>query len=563
MTLGSWLRKNVNLFSRVRLGTRFAATPLRSKMLELSGLSIIGFQRGERGNGPFHGINPSTGKALAPTYFAAGADEVNRAAELASKAFDIYRRTPGKQKALFLRKIAERIEGLGVTLVTRAVQETALPAARISSETARTCNQLRLFAELVEEGSWVDARIDQADPTRQPLRKPDTRSMLRPLGPVAVFCASNFPLAFSVAGGDTASALAAGNPVVVKAHHAHPGTAELVGLALIDAVRDCDLPEGVFSLLFGPGSQVGTQLMDHPQIKAGGFTGSRSGGQALMKLAGARPEPIPFYAEMSSVNPVFVLPGALREREDEIATGLHASVTLGAGQFCTNPGLVFLPEDGSRGLIESLRQKMASTPAFTMLTGSISAAYRNAVSVFAHHAAIEELVWGETEPPGAQCNPAVFKTNARSFLAHPELATELFGPATLLVTYSDIAQLSGIARDLEGQLTATIHATETELHQISDLLTTLETKVGRIVLNGFPTGVEVCHSMVHGGPFPATSDGRSTSVGTRAALRFVRPVCYQDLPDSALPDELKDNNPLTIWRLVNGKFTMAAVSDKL
>jgi NADP-dependent aldehyde dehydrogenase len=522
---------------------------------QLIGKSIIGFERGTAASGAVYGIKASTGEELQPAYFAAGAEEVDRAVELAGKAFEIYRFTPGQKKASFLRKIAGNIEGIGEQLVTRATDETALPDARISAETVRTCYQLRLFADLVEEGSWVDARIDRADPTRQPLRKPDIRSMLRPLGPVAVFCASNFPLAFSVAGGDTASALAAGNPVIVKAHHAHPGTAELIGLAVIDAVRSSDLPEGLFSLLFGSGREIGTHLICHPLIKAGGFTGSRSGGQALMKLAANRPEPIPFHAEMSSVNPIFILPDAIREREEQIVTGLHASVTLGAGQFCTNPGLIFVPAGVGGSLIESLREKMVSTPSFTMLTREIATTYREGISVFEEHSAVERLDKCSPQPDSNASTAALFQTEAKSFLANPDLSAEVFGPSTLLVTYSNASELLTIVRGLEGQLTATVHATEAELSESGELLSALESKVGRIVFNGFPTGVEVCHSMVHGGPFPATSDGRSTSVGTRAALRFTRPVCYQDLPDSALPDELKNQNPVKIWRLVDGEFT--------
>ena len=522
-------------------------------MPQLSGTSIIGFQRGGSGSEIFHGVNPATEEELHPPYHAAGSEEIDRAVELADRAFVIYRSVTGKAKAAFLRKIAVNIEALGDELSGRANLETALPFARLASEAARTCHQLRMFADLVQEGSWVDARIDSADPSRQPLRKPDVRSMLRPLGPVAVFCASNFPLAFSVAGGDTASALAAGCPVVVKAHHAHPGTAELVGLAAVNAVKSCDLPEGVFSLVFGPGSTVGTQLIAHPLIKAGGFTGSRSGGQALMKIAANRPEPIPFYAEMSSVNPVFILPKAIEERFDEIAAGLFASVTLGAGQFCTNPGLVFIPADSSATFVQLMREKMAAASGFTMLTRQISSSYRKGVSLLSAHPIVTSTV--ESLAPNENGEvAALFEVDADSFLEHPELQAEVFGPSTLLIKYSDPKELPHIAHKLESQLTATIHAADSELSACAELLTVLENKVGRIVVNGFPTGVEVSAGMVHGGPFPATSDGRSTSVGTRAVLRFVRPVCYQDVPEAALPDELKDSNPLNIWRLVDSEF---------
>ena len=526
-------------------------------MYEILGTSLIGSQRGASNAEGFHGINPSTGEELAPAYYSASEAEVDQAAELANKAFEIYRQTSGKTRAAFLRKIAANIEGLGDDLVTRATEETALPAARIQGERARTCFQLRLFAGMVKEGSWIDARIDTADPNRTPLRKPDVRSMLRPLGPVVVFCASNFPLAFSVAGGDTASALAAGNPVIVKAHHAHPGTAELIGLAVSEAVRACNLPEGVFSLLYGPGSKVGVQLVEHPLIKAGGFTGSRSGGIALMNAAASRPEPIPFYAEMSSVNPIFILPNALRERAEQIAIGLHASITLGTGQFCTNPGLVFVPDNGSEGLITKLSELIAATPASAMLTAGICSAYSEGVGALEHNPRVQ-LITRQEANGMTLAGPALFQTNVISFLEDRNLSAEVFGPSTLLVRYSNPEQLLEVARSLEGQLTTTIHANEAELNEYTDLIAVLETKAGRLLFNGFPTGVEVGHAMVHGGPFPATSDGRSTSVGTRAALRFVRQVCYQDWPDAALPDELKEDNSLNIWRLVDGEMTKAA-----
>ncbi len=533
-------------------------------MAELTGRSIIGFHRGVVNGHTFHAVNPASGIALTPEYHAASATEVDQAVQLASSAFESYRRSAPKVRAVFLRKIAENIESLGDVLDARATHETGLPVARIRGETARTCQQLRLFAQLVEEGSWVDARIDRANPGRQPLPKPDIRSMLLPLGPVVVFCASNFPLAFSVAGGDTASALASGNPVVVKAHRAHPGTAELVGLAISEAVRALDLPEGVFSLLFGRGEEIGMQLVRHPEIKAGGFTGSRSGGLALMNATAARPEPIPFYAEMSSVNPVFILPGSLEETEEQIAAGLHASVTLGAGQFCTNPGLVFIPEGAvSAGFVGRLKAMMASTAEFTMLTNRICTAYREGASALANHVSVETLVQHNGASSSCNAGAGLFQTDASSFLADPRLSLEVFGPATLLVTYADPTQLLEIAQTLEGQLTVTIHATAAESESANQLKQVLENKAGRIVFNGFPTGVEVCHAMVHGGPFPATSDGRSTSVGTRAVFRFVRPVCYQDAPEAVLPDELRDANPSGIWRLVDGELTKASLSSEL
>ena len=529
--------------------------------MRLTGKSIIGYRRGGDSGSTLNGINPATGEQLPPVYHSATLAEVDEAAQLAGRAFAAYSHTPGRDKARFLRRIAEKIEALGEEITARAMAETGLPAGRIQNETGRTCFQLRLFADLVEEGSWVDARIDQADPDRKPAPKPDVRSLLRPLGPVVVFCASNFPLAFSVAGGDTASALAGGNPVIVKAHHAHPGTAELVGTAISDAAGECDIPEGTFSLLYGSGSEVGMALVRHPLVKAGGFTGSRAGGQALMQAAAQRPEPIPFYAEMSSINPVFLLSGALRGDLDQLAAGLHASVTLGAGQFCTNPGLVLLPDSvEARTFADKLAALMASSQPFTMLTSGINAAYHTGVSTHASRAGVKTIVKSpEAKGSGCQSGAALFQTDVGTFLADAVLSAEIFGPATLIVTHSNRDELLEVARGLEGHLTATVHGTEADLRDHSELLAILETRVGRLVFNGFPTGVEVCHSMVHGGPYPATSDGRSTSVGTRAICRFTRAVCYQGFPDSCLPDELRNSNPLGIWRLLDGSLTRNSV----
>jgi alpha-ketoglutaric semialdehyde dehydrogenase len=525
--------------------------------MQLSGRSIIGYHYGSQSAERLRGMNPATGEALEPEYCSATKGEVDLAARLSDKAFSPYSGTTGAERAAFLRGIAINIEALGDELTSRAVSETGLPTARIQGETARTSGQLRLFADLVEDGSWVDARIDRADTDRKPLPKPDVRSMFRPIGPVVVFCASNFPLAFSVAGGDTASALAAGCPVIVKAHHAHPGTAELVGSAVRDAAREQRLPEGVFSLLYGRGTTIGMDLVRHQLVKAGGFTGSRSGGRALFDAASSRPEPIPFYAEMSSVNPVFILPEAMHERGPQIAEGLHASVTLGAGQFCTKPGLVFV-EAGERAksFASKLSELMSATPEFTMLTPGIRKSYHEGVTSRAEEAGVATVVQRENKPGpgGSQAGTVLFETAAESYLANPELSQEVFGPSTLLIRYSGRDQMLEIARSIEGHLTATIHGTENDIRASGDLLAVLETKVGRIVFNGFPTGVEVCHAMVHGGPYPATSDGRSTSVGTRSIFRFTRQLCYQNSPDSVLPDELKDSNPLGIWRMIDGEW---------
>jgi len=522
--------------------------------MELLGRSIIGSRRGETGGAVIHGFNPATGETLQPPFHSATSAEVDQAAQMATAAFSSYSRTTGAQRGNFLRQIAKNIEALGDTLVIRATGETGLAEGRIRAETTRTCNQLRLFADLVEEGSWVDARIDHGDPDRTPIPKPDVRSLLRPLGPVVVFGASNFPLAFSVAGGDTASALGAGNPVIVKAHHAHPGTSELVGLAVADAVRQCELHEGVFSLLYGSGSEIGTALVRHPLIKAGGFTGSRAGGRALFDAASSRPEPIPFYAEMSSVNPVVILPEALSVRPDQIATGLHASVTLGAGQFCTNPGLVFLPSTSDAdAFVQRLSELMSATPDQTMLTPGIRSSYEKGVVERGGQTGVATVMKRSAD---AHCaaGTALFRINTDQYLENAVLSEEIFGPTTLIVTYKDEEQLSALVHSLAGELTATIHGSESELAAHQELLSVLETKAGRLLFNGFPTGVEVCHAMVHGGPYPATSDGRSTSVGTRAIFRFTRQVCFQSFPDGALPEQLKEENPLGIWRLVDGKL---------
>lgn len=538
-------------------GDKSAAGVETALPAQLQGRSLIGFRAGTGGGRDFHGINPVDGSELAPAYRSATSEDLDAAARLAAEAVPRYSRTSGKQRAAFLRGIAARIEGLGDRLTARMVEETALPLARAQSEMGRTCAQLRLFADVVEEGSWVNARIDRALPDRKPLPRPDLRSMLRPLGPVAVFCASNFPLAFSVAGGDTASALAAGNPVVVKAHPSHPGTAELVGQALSESVREHGLPEGTFSLLFDAGIELGTQLVRHPAIKAVGFTGSRNGGLALMKAAESRREPIPFYAEMSSVNPVFVLPGALRERRGQIATGVHASMTLGAGQFCTKPGMVIL-SDGTEAaeFSEKLRELVAASADFTVLNRGIQSAYQKGLGERSASAHARPLAQGSNATKaGFQVAAVAFETAADDLLREPGLADELFGPSTLLVKYSDREELLKLARNLEGHLTATIHGTSQDLVEYKDLIDILEGKAGRLIFNGFPTGVEVAHAMVHGGPYPATSDGRSTSVGTMAIFRFARPVCFQGFPNEALPEELQDSNPLGIWRMVDGNLT--------
>ena len=475
-------------------------------------------------------------------------EEVEQAIRLAAAAFPVYSNLTGKQRAGFLRAIAARIEAAVEEIAARGPQETGLPEARMRGETGRTTGQLRMFAALIEEGSWVDARIECAQPDRQPVPKPDLRSMLRPLGPVAVFCASNFPLAFSVAGGDTASALAAGCPVVVIAHASHPGLAEIVANAVTEAARETGMPEGVFSLLYGGGRTVGQTVVKHPVIQAVGFTGSRAGGMALMETAANRPQPIPVYAEMSSVNPLVILPGALARGEAALAEAFYGSLTLGVGQFCTNPGLVFLPEDQGDEFLARLKTLVEAGSPGTMLNASICQAYAESSQQFAAVPGVETLARCASEAGHGQGAPVVFTVSIRDFLAAESLQGEMFGPAALIVRGS-LAEIEAAIAKLEGQLTATIHGTAAELAAHSSLVFALQQRAGRLIFNGFPTGVEVCSSMVHGGPFPATADGRSTSVGTMAIFRFCRPVAWQSFPQDALPAELQDGNPLGIQRM--------------
>lgn len=532
-------------------------------ILPLQGISLVGSKDGAPGGAPFHGCNPVTGEILEPRYSSANSHDVEEAARLAALAFPHYAKLSAADRAAFLRSIATGIEAAANEIVDRAKLETGLPEARLRGELARTTNQLRLFAEVVEEGSWVNARIDPPLPDRKPLPRADIRSMLRPLGPVAVFGASNFPLAFSVAGGDTASALAAGNPVIVKAHPAHPGTSELVGHVIRESVRACGLPEGVFSLLFDSQIAVGTQLVQHELVKAVGFTGSAAAGKALMKLAASRPVPIPCYAEMGSVNPLFVLPGAMRTRGSAIATGLQGSFTLGSGQFCTKPGLVFLPAGPeSETFTAALQAGVQAMQPQTMLAPNIAEKYASAL----RERAVDEVPTLVAQSSAAHSGletaqpVALYSSNVDALLKDPTLAEEVFGPTTLLISYDHREKMLAAAESLEGHLTATIHGTEEDLEANRDLIVILESKVGRLLFNGFPTGVEVCHAMVHGGPYPATSDGRSTSVGTQAIFRFVRPFCYQDFPDSALPAELRNENPLKITRMVNGALTKDSIA---
>jgi NADP-dependent aldehyde dehydrogenase len=522
--------------------------------MNLSGTSLIGTARATPAAGHDQAINPATGQPLGPVFHHASADDVARATTLAAEAFVSFGRSSGKTRAALLRRIADLIQENTADLVARANLETGLPAARLQGEIGRTTGQLRLFAQVAEDGHWVDARIDHADPGRTPVPKPDVRSMCRPLGPAVVFSSSNFPFAFSVAGGDTASALAAGCPVIVKAHQGHLGTSEMTAMLVQQAVQEQGLPEGTFSLLFGPGRVTGIALVTDPRVKAVGFTGSTAGGRALMDAAAARPDPIPVYAEMGSVNPVFLLPGALDDRAEAIATGLHGSVTLGVGQFCTNPGLVFVPDSpAADAFLGKLAELIVATPAGVMLTPSICSEYAASTGKTTAAAGVDCLARAQAQAGVAAAGHAMlFSTSLATFLANPDLLHEMFGPATLVVRCPDAAVFPAIARRLPGQLTASVHGTAEELAASAPMLDALAAIAGRVVINGYPTGVEVCHAMNHGGPYPATADGRTTSVGTRAIHRFARPVCYQDFPDACLPLELQEANPSGIRRLVDG-----------
>ena len=522
--------------------------------MTLTGNLLIGHTPVTGTRAAIHAVNPATGQALEPPYFGGSGEQVAQACALAWAAFDAYRETSLAQRAHFLETIAAQIEALGDALIDRAVAETGLPKARIQGERGRTCTQLRTFARVVRAGEWLDVRIDQALPERQPLPRSDLRQRQVALGPVAVFGASNFPLAFSVAGGDTASALAAGCPVVVKAHSAHPGTSELVGRALAQAAQQCGLPEGVFSLLYGAGHEVGIALVSDPRIQAVGFTGSRSGGMALSQAAQTRPQPIPVYAEMSSINPVFLCNAALQARGEALAQGFVASLTQGAGQFCTNPGLVIARQGPAlQRFISAASHHLQQAAAQTMLTPGIFSAYQAGVAALAENANAQPAASGQGGTGPNQCQAQLFVTQAEAFLADPALQGEVFGAASLLVACSSDAQVRQVAEHLEGQLTATLHLDEADIDSARALLPTLERKAGRLLVNGWPTGVEVCDAMVHGGPFPATTDARTTSVGTAAILRFLRPVCYQDFPDALLPQALQQANPLQLRRLLDGK----------
>lgn len=461
-------------------------------------------------------------------------DLVDQACEAAEEAFWSYGYTSTSNRAAFLNAIADEIDARGDAITEIGIQESGLPEARLEGERGRTVGQLRLFAEHILKGDYLDRRHDVALPDRAPMPRPDLKMIQRPIGPVAVFGASNFPLAFSTAGGDTAAALAAGCPVIVKGHSAHPGTGEIVAEAIHAAIEKTDTHPGVFSLIQGGQRDVGTALVQHPKIRAVGFTGSLRGGRALFDLCAARLDPIPFFGELGSVNPMFLLPEAIKARGAEIGAGWAGSLTMGAGQFCTNPGIAIVLS-GAETFIESAESALKETMAQTMLTEGIAQAYRDGVSRIANSTGATELLG--TACVGREAKPYLYCISACDWLADHQLQEEVFGPIGIVVEAQDASEMAEIARSIKGQLTCTIHMDDADTEQAKSLMPIIERKAGRVLVNGFPTGVEVAESMVHGGPYPASTNFGATSVGTLSIRRFLRPVCYQNLPEALLPGE--------------------------
>jgi alpha-ketoglutaric semialdehyde dehydrogenase len=525
--------------------------------MNISGRNFIGYASSAEGQKNFQSYVPANNEYLPEKFACATKEEVDRAMKLAEKAFDEYALIPASQRAHFLMTITEEIMACGDELLERAHLETGLPLARLKNERARTITQLTQFAELIQEGSWVNASIDTSLPDRSPAPKPDLRKMLVPIGPVVVFGSSNFPFAYSVAGVDTGPALAAGNPVIVKAHAAHPGVSDLTAQAVVKAAKRTGMPEGVFSMLYDDGFEVGTALVKHPASKAIGFTGSFKGGMVLYRMAQEREEPIPVYAEMGSVNPIVVMPEYLKLNAAQLAKTLAASVTLGAGQFCTNPGIVFVTQSEGLEIFEKEYQKeIAAVPSATMLTAGICKAFYKLKEEALEQENVDALAVSKI--PSSlhnQSEATVLRVSGQDFIANPKLHEEIFGPYSLLVVCDDTNDLLEALNHLKGQLTASLMASENEAAEYADVVRQLAKISGRFIMNGVPTGVEVCPSMHHGGPFPSASIAQFTSVGSDSILRFVRPQSFQDWPDALLPQELQNANPLAIHRLVNNKFT--------
>jgi len=517
----------------------------------------IGYSVSRAGTKSWRSVDATTLKDLPGEFTTATADEIDDAMKGAAAAFIRFRELPASARALFLRAIADEIEALGDTLVERMMQESALPAARVRGERGRTTGQLRMFADYIEEGSWVDAVIEHGDPARSPVPKPDLRRMLHPIGPVVVFTAGNFPLAYSTAGGDTASALAAGCPVVVKAHEGHAGTNALVAEAVLSAAEKTGMPDGVFSTLYAQGYQVGSRLVQHPMTAGVGFTGSLAGGRALFDLACSRDVPIPVFAEMSSINPIYLLPGAVKQHPETLAKNIAASVNTGAGQFCTCPGLLIaLDNTDTNQLVELLKSAFKDYDALTMLNAGIQQNYSKKKSALLEDTDVRTEYLVPDDHSGIEkAGPAVASVSAKEFIANPHMQEEVFGPFTMLIRCSNMDEMQGVAHVIHGQLTSTVHATENEQSEAGALFRILREKAGRLIYNGVPTGVEVNNAQIHGGPYPATTDGRFTAVGQSSIRRWVRPVAYQNCPEDLLPEALRTMNLLGIWRTINGEFT--------
>ena len=463
---------------------------------------------------------------------------VDRAVEAAEAAFETYGYLGREARARFLDTIADEIEARGAQITEIGTQESGLPEARLNGERGRTCGQLRMFAEHIRKGDYLDRRHDKALPDREPLPRPDLKMVQRPIGPVAVFGASNFPLAFSTAGGDTASALAAGCPVVVKGHPAHPGTGEIVAQAIDAAIKAHNLHPGVFSLVQGGDRKVGEALVTHPMIKAVGFTGSLRGGKALFDLCAQRPEPIPFFGELGSINPMFFLPAAMASRAEEMAKGWAGSLTMGAGQFCTNPGALVLIEGAeTETFLAAAKEALEATAPQTMLTEGIADAYRTGAETLSSQSGVQEVMTSTCDLRNA--TPYLLRTTGAAWMENETLGHEVFGPLGIAIVVRNEDEMLAVAKSCAGQLTATLMMDEDDTPLAQRLLPVLERMAGRVLANGFPTGVEVCDAMVHGGPYPASTNFGATSVGTMAIRRFLRPVCYQNLPDALLPLDLQ------------------------
>jgi len=521
----------------------------------IHGKNRIGFSLSSEGSKTFKAFNPSTLQELDESFFSATENEIELTMQKAWNAYTIYKHFSGKQKAAFLDAIANEIMNLGNALIERVAAESGLTEARIISERGRTIWQLQIYSQLLKEGSWVDATIDKAIPNREPLPKPDIRKMLRPVGPVVVFSASNFPLAYSTAGGDTASALAAGNPVIVKAHASHPGTNLLMAEAINTAALKTGMPDGLFSTLYDVGFEVGIQLVKHPLTKSVAFTGSFSGGMALYNAAREREEPIPVFAEMGSLNPIILLPEKLKYESVEIGKTLAGSVANGMGQFCTKPGLIAAISDiGFDNFVQVLSSEIQKVKPSPLINKNIGESFHQKRSKVLQEKGVTLVVESEDENTILKGRPTLAIVDFEAYRKNPFLCEEVFGPFSLIIKCKNMNELESFSTSLKGTLTVSIFATEQEWHKNLKLVQILEEKAGRIIFNGPPTGVEVCSSIIHGGPFPASTDGRFTSVGPEAIKRFVRPVAFQNAPQHLLPDELKDGNPLKIWRKVDGVF---------